>query len=84
MSASFYTYIIWNSKHLRYYVGQTEDIAKRLKQHNDPDNDMSKFTKKYDGGWTLLHSETFPARSEAVRRENLFRTIPLDHYFVRV
>ncbi len=65
----FYVYIIWNPKHARYYIGQTEDLEKRLRQHNDPSNDMSKFTKKFDGGWQLIYSEEHSSRAAAMKRE---------------
>ena len=74
MASQYFVYVIWNATHSRYYVGQTEDIDKRLRQHNDPENNMSKFTKKYDGGWVLLYSETLPSRSGAMKREKELKT----------
>jgi len=65
----FWVYVIWNAGHQRYYVGQTADLEARLLQHNDPDNDLSKFTKRFPGNWVLIHSERFSSRSEVMKRE---------------
>lgn len=70
----FYVYVIWNSKNQRTYVGQTQNIEKRLAEHNDPTNYSSRFTKRFDGRWQLLHSEEFETRSLALRREKELKT----------
>jgi putative endonuclease len=49
----------------QYYIGQTEDIADRLAKHN---KGKVVSTKPYVP-WTLIHSEEYKTRSEAVKRE---------------
>jgi putative endonuclease len=45
----------------RIYIGQTEDIERRLKEHNS-----GKVGSTSDGKpWTLLKTELFASRSEA-------------------
>jgi putative endonuclease len=52
------------NRHLTY-VGWTNDIARRLKQHN-----IGKGARTTRGrAWVLLHSEWFPTRREAMSRE---------------
>jgi putative endonuclease len=52
------------NRHLTY-VGWTNDIARRLKQHN-----IGKGARTTRGrAWELLHSEWFPTRREAMSRE---------------
>lgn len=47
------------------YVGWTNDVARRLKQHN-----AGKGARTTRGRvWVLLHSESFPTKREAMSRE---------------
>ena len=50
----------------RIYIGQTNNLELRLKQHNQG---KSKSTKHY-APWVLIHSESFSSRAEAMKREN--------------
>jgi putative endonuclease len=52
----------------RFYVGQTNDIAQRVANHNRKDKISGKFTRK-NGPWTLVWSEQHPNRSSATLRE---------------
>ena len=61
----FFVYIIYSDSIDRYYVGQTEDLAKRL---NDHQTGHSKYTKT-GKPWVLKWSRSFPTRSEAVKEE---------------
>ena len=47
------------------YVGYTNDIQKRLKQHNS--NKGAKFTKGRK--WKVIYSEKFTTKKEAISRE---------------
>ena len=73
-SMNYHVYIIWNPDHQRPYVGQTQDLLKRLAEHNDPEDFTSKHTKKYTGSWILIHSEEFETRSESMKREKELKT----------
>jgi putative endonuclease len=53
---SRWVYIIQSQSTGRYYWGQTQDLAKRLLQHNDPTNDLSKTTKRFKGPWKRVLS----------------------------
>lgn len=71
---SCYTvYVIGNARGDRY-VGQTNDVAKRLQQHNDPLFRGTLHTKRRRGPWKLLYTETFVTRAEAMRRERYLKT----------
>ncbi len=61
----FVVYIIYSQKIDRYYVGHTEDIVKRLGQHN---SGISDFTSVSDD-WSLVHIEKFISRELARKRE---------------
>ena len=62
-----FVYVLGNraSNRALTYVGWTNDIARRLKQHN-----TGKGARTTRGrSWVLLHSEWFSTRREAMRRE---------------
>jgi putative endonuclease len=63
----FWTYIIQNPAG-RFYVGHTDNLSARLKNHNRTDKIRGKFTRK-NGPWTLLWSQEYSDRSSAMRRE---------------
>ncbi len=63
----FWTYVIQNPAG-QFYVGHTDNLSARVKNHNRTDKIAGKFTRK-DGPWTLVWSEEHPNRSSAMRRE---------------
>ena len=65
----FTVYVIYNRKHKKIYIGQSEDYIRRISEHNNPDNITHKFTRQFDGSWELIYKEPCQRRSEAVRRE---------------
>ncbi len=66
----FYTYIITNELG-KIYIGQTEDVKKRLERHNlENKSKSSSYTHKNKAGeWKIIHAEEFSTRSEAIKRE---------------
>ncbi|MBL0147140.1 MAG: GIY-YIG nuclease family protein [Chitinophagaceae bacterium] len=62
----FFTYIIYSKDLNKYYVGYTENIEVRMKQHN---TGISTFTAKATD-WTLMFQEAFLTRQEAQHRES--------------
>ena len=61
-----YLYILKSQKTGKYYVGQTNDLDKRLSYHN------SGYNKSTRGGspWSLVYKLPCQSREEAVRLEN--------------
>jgi putative endonuclease len=66
----YYTYVLRSAVKNMLYKGSTEDIQRRLLEHNSA---MTNFTSKYRP-WELVYFETFPTRSEAIRSEKFFKT----------
>lgn len=62
----FYTYILFSSTTKKYYCGSTDNLERRINQHN------SGYSKSTKGGvpWELKYFEEFTGRADAVRREN--------------
>jgi len=69
----FFTYILCNPEG-KIYVGQTNDLSRRLSQHNDPDCQFTLHTKRHRGPWRLIHYEHFSTRSAAMLREKELKT----------
>ena len=67
----FWAYILENSQG-RFYVGSTQDLDARLKQHNTTEKEGSKYTHK-NGPWRLVWSEEHPARADAMAREKAIK-----------
>lgn len=63
----FYVYVIYNKEASKYYIGQTEDIDIRLRQHNN--HTFKSYTSRFPGEWELIYKESVATRSEALRRE---------------
>ena len=70
----YFVYVIRSQTAGKIYVGHTQDLEKRLGEHNDPECYSSKFTKRFPGPWALVYSESYATRSEVFRRERWFKT----------
>ena len=66
----FTVYIIYSAKLDRYYTGYSEDIIKRLQEHN---SGLSSFTSKADD-WVLKYQKVYPSRQEAHKAELLIKS----------
>jgi putative endonuclease len=61
----FYVYVLFSEKLNKYYVGSTNDIQKRLVQHNAG---KTSFTSR-GIPWIIIISMEFNSRAEAVQLE---------------
>jgi len=66
----YFVYILKSEIDGRLYKGQTNDIDKRLKEHN---SGKTKSTKGHKP-WKLVYFESYKTREEAVLREKYFKT----------
>lgn len=66
-------YAIFNKKHDKIYIGQTENLAGRLKLHNSKTFPNS-YTARFDGKWQLIYSEEIENRSDAIKREKQLKS----------
>ena len=67
---SYIVYIIKSEEGL-HYTGFTEDLEKRLMEHND--KKLSFWTKR-GTNWKLIYSEEYSDKTEALKREKWFKT----------
>lgn len=70
---TFYVYIVYNKKHDRFYIGQTENLDERVKDHNDKRFSKS-YTARFNGEWELVYKKEFTSRSEAIKREKQLKS----------
>lgn len=72
----FYVYILRTSSNT-LYVGQTNNLEKRIKEHRAKTVKSSKYVRSFSS-FKLVYSEVFPTRSEAMKREAHLKTWPKD------
>jgi putative endonuclease len=63
-------YVLSSLKVKKTYVGFTDNLDRRYKEHNSGKN---YFTKRYVP-WELVHFELFSSEAEAVKREKYLKT----------
>lgn len=63
----YYVYAVYNKNAGKYYICQTEDLNRRLIQHND--HTFKSYTSRFPGDWELIYKESVTNRSEALKRE---------------
>lgn len=63
----FYLYII-KDEHGNIYVGQTNDLEKRIQEHGNKYKKSSKYVKD-NGNFKLVYQEEYSSRLEAMHRE---------------
>ena len=66
----YYVYFLQSEdQDAKIYIGYTDNIERRLKQHNHVDNQG--FTKGRK--WCLVYYEAFRSKSDALKRERRFK-----------
>ena len=76
----YYIYIIRSELLQRYYVGSTEDVERRLHEHN-----IGKSTSTRAGiPWELIHIESFATRSDAMLRERKIKARGIGRFLADV
>lgn len=65
-----FVYVLKSDIDDRFYVGLTQDVEKRLKEHNFG---KTRSTKGYRP-WKLIHVEEYPDRSTARDREKYLKS----------
>jgi putative endonuclease len=69
----YVVYVLISESTGRRYVGQTDDLERRVSEHNTREHNPRKFTSRNAGPWRLVHSEAFATRADAMAREKWFK-----------
>lgn len=64
---SYFVYILRTSSNT-LYIGQTNNLEKRLKEHQSKSNKSAKYIRYFDS-FKLVYSERFTTRKDAMQRE---------------
>jgi len=65
----FYVYLLQSKKDKDLYVGYTEDLKRRFKEHNDGKNQSTKHRRPL----VLIYYEAYRSRSDAEKREQMLK-----------
>lgn len=66
----FYTYILYSNKLKKFYIGYTDNLRERIKQHN---NEAVPFTSR-GIPWQLAYYEAFTEKQDAMDEEKFLKT----------
>ncbi len=66
----FTVYVLRSASSGRHYVGQTEDLERRLLEHR---TGLAKYTRNR-GPWLLVYHEQYSARAEAMNKERFLKS----------
>ncbi len=66
----YFIYIIYSERADKYYIGQTDNVEKRLLEHNSVHKG---FTSQAED-WILKFYEEFNTRQEALKREKQIKS----------
>ncbi|MFC1604695.1 GIY-YIG nuclease family protein [Planctomycetota bacterium] len=66
----FYVYVLISLKDGKFYIGFTNDLKRRLKEHNSGKNISTKSRLPLK----LIYYESHLSKTDAVRREKYFKT----------
>ena len=69
----YIVYALYNPKHDKIYIGQTEDLARRLELHANGTFRQS-FTARMSGKWILIYQESVENRRAALVREKQLKS----------
>ena len=73
----FFVYILKSKTDNSLYIGQTNDLHKRLEFHNQG---LSKYTRRKKP-WKIVYSEEYNTRTEAISRERFLKQQRNRHFY---
>ena len=66
----FYTYVLKSQILPKYYTGYTDDLEKRLLDHN---SGKSVYSSRYKP-WVVVYYEEFDSKEQSIAREKYFKS----------
>ena len=66
----FYVYVLKSKKDGQWYTGCTNDLRKRLREHNNGLSRATKFRRSFE----LIYYEAYTHRQDAQRREKYLKS----------
>ncbi|MCL5784155.1 MAG: GIY-YIG nuclease family protein [Patescibacteria group bacterium] len=66
----YYTYVLKSLKNGKLYTGSTNNLVRRLEEHNSGKSKYTRLTRPFK----IIYKEEFKTRSEAHKRELFLKT----------
>ena len=66
----FWVYVLKSQDHNKFYTGQTDNLERRLQEHNEG---KSIYSRRYRP-WRVVYTETYGTAVEAISREQYLRS----------
>ena len=76
----FFVYILQSMKDFSFYIGQCDDLDRRMSKHTDG---FSKYTSS-KGPWRLVYFEMMGSRTAAIKREREIKSAKSRLYIERL
>ena len=67
---NYYVYVLYSRSSLKYYIGQTSDMKRRLLQHNDAN--YKSYTSRY-APWEVYWMTRVATRASAMKMERYLK-----------
>ncbi|MEI8344015.1 MAG: GIY-YIG nuclease family protein [Candidatus Moraniibacteriota bacterium] len=74
----FFVYILKSLKDGRFHIGQTNDVASKIKRHNSGRVTATKNRRPLE----VIHTEKFATGSEAMQREKYLKSLKSQKYIL--
>ena len=65
----FYVYILKSKKDEKIYIGYTNDLKRRVEEHNSGKNTSTKFRRPFE----LIYYEAYKSEADAKHREDMLK-----------
>ena len=66
---SYYVYVLKSEHHKKSYVGHTDNLARRLKEHNEG---KANYSRRYRP-WKIIYTEKYNSLNEAIIKEKYYK-----------
>jgi putative endonuclease len=66
----FWVYVLKSEKYNKFYTGQTDNLDRRLQEHNEG---KSIYSRRYRP-WIVVYTETYSTVAEAISREQYLKS----------
>lgn len=76
----YYVYILQSKKDSKFYIGHSEDVARRLIHHNSGNVTATKHRRPF----IIFYTESCDTRSEAIKRENYIKSLKGGNTFKKI
>lgn len=76
----YYVYVLISEKDGKFYIGQTQDIERRLEAHNRGQVRVTRYRRPFH----LYYTEIFKTRAEAMKREKYLKSLKGGNEFKKI